>query len=518
MKKIPILLVFILFLLVVARVFADGKGPIRLEVPALLNVQRYHVLSLGQQGLMVFYESDEVNNERKRKWYFGLFDTLLQQKWLKYLGLTDKLTFVQARQKGNEILFLFQNNELVKSDYGFYELIHYTIAEQNFMKIAGTMPLKTEIAGFDFFGNTACLALNRIDKKADLLFINIKSGDVQPYHIENGENSRIEMLTYLKRKGFVVIAKLFRNKVFIQDKLLFFDKTGDKMKEITIENNNSHNIMRTYVPATNNDSILAFFGTYDLSTGKPFRFEDYKDNENPSTGGFFYLQLANQKQTKLKFYGFLDFSNISGTFLYRAYQMSKSKAKGGEKSIPVASLLYVGKPQLIKANNQYIITVEAYKPSYRTETRMDYDFYGRAFPYTYQVFDGYDFYDLILAGFSETGQYVWDNDFPLERIRTYKIEKHCLIQSDGNKMILAYIKGDKIVAQTIEGPADIGKRKEVKIAPKFVRDRVIQSDNSRIIHWYDNYYLVFGYQKLKNRTMKDQDYRTVFYLNKVAFE
>ena len=519
MKKIFIF--FVLFIinwgLPLVLTAQESKGAMRLEVPANLDVQRYHLVPLQKSGFLIFYESNEVNNEGKRKWFFGMFDTHMQQKWLKFLPLKNKLLFVTRKQRGNTLVLAFQNSGKINSDYGFYEIVTFDIKNEKFAHIAGTMPLKAHIKTLDFHNKTSCLGINIGHNKADILFVNLDNGNVNPYHIGNGTQGRVESVSYNRYTGkFDVFAKLFNGKTYDKDILLQFSLQGDKKNEISIKNNNALRIPANYSEAVKSDSLFLYFGTYNLITGTTFKLSDYNGADKPGTAGFFVLTLNGNKQTGFRFYDFLSFKNIPGTFANRTYQVKKEGK--GNTAKPMASLLYTGKPELIKHNDKYILSAEAYKPSYRTETRMDYDFYGRPYPYTYEVFDGYEIYDLILAGFTKNGEYIWDNDFPISGVHTYTLKRRTMVHPEEEYLIAAYADAGTIYAQLFDGPTDIGGVEKIRIAPKFIRDKVIDSDNEHIVYWYDNCYLVFGYQKLTNRTLKDQNYRTVFYVNKVVFQ
>ncbi len=191
--------------------------------------------------------------------------------------------------------------------------------------------------------------------------------------------------------------------------------------------------------------------------------------------------------------------------------------KNREQKAPIASLLNVAQPKITMVNGQLVFSVETYKASYRTETRLDYDFYGRAFPYTYEVFDGYDFYDVILAGFSPEGVFLWDNDFPTQSALTFQLTSHTMIHPFENKIVAASIKNGDIYSQMMTGSSDIGSVDKIPIASKFSRDRVVESDNGHITAWYANYFLVYGYQKVTNRAMNKKE-RTVFFINKIALQ
>ncbi|NQU33270.1 MAG: hypothetical protein HQ521_08555 [Bacteroidetes bacterium] len=184
----------------------------------------------------------------------------------------------------------------------------------------------------------------------------------------------------------------------------------------------------------------------------------------------------------------------------------------------VSASFNLNKPKVFRANNGvYIFSVEVYQPYYKTETRMDYDFYGRPYPYTYNVFSGYDFYDAIIAGISNDGVLLWSNDFPINDLLTYSTNRISTIFEDESLITLAYVNNGNVVSQTIDGPADID-RSEMKIGTNFPQDRIAQDENNHIVSWYGDYFLIYGYEKVKNRTLDDQSTRAIFYANKIAYK
>jgi len=58
----------------------------------------------------------------------------------------------------------------------------------------------------------------------------------------------------------------------------------------------------------------------------------------------------------------------------------------------------------------------------------------------------------------------------------------------------------------------------MKIGTKFPQDRISQDENNHIVNWYGDYFLIYGYQKIKNRTLSEQSTRVVFYVNKIAYQ
>ncbi len=61
-----------------------------------------------------------------------------------------------------------------------------------------------------------------------------------------------------------------------------------------------------------------------------------------------------------------------------------------------------------------------------------------------------------------------------------------------------------------------GASQSVVLESKYRGDKVMEDLGSRMIHWYDNYFICYGYQKIKNNRISGGK-RTTFYFNKLAF-
>ncbi len=502
--------------------FGQSLDAIRLEVPSSIDSEGFHVEAIGVDGVLIFYVSNEIDNEKKRKWYFGLFDTGLKQQWLKFLPLTDNIEFVKSKRIKNNLYFLFKNFGRDRSDYGYYEIVTYDIKKQNFEKISGSIPSKAEIAGFEIIGNTACLALNLKKRATDLVFISLSSGDLTPVHIDEGTPGYIEALYADPTHGlFYVAMKQNKDRRYITDHLLMYSKAGILKSNNTITNTEPLKYFRDYFFEKNGKSELLIFGTYNIVTGKNIAFKDIEEDAENTSAGMFFLKFVDGKQTSLKYYDFMGFNNISGAIGPNNFTTSKlpddSNSHGNNRSMVTASF-NLSNPLIYKSENgNNIFSVEVFQPHYKTETRMDYDFYGRPYPYTYNVFSGYDFYDVIIASITNDGILRWSNDFVIDDVLTYSKSRKSVVFTDNNYITMAYVNNGNVVSQTIEGPADIDRYK-TKIGSDFPQDRVTQDEFNHIVKWYGDYFLIYGYQKIKNRTLGEQATRVVFYANKIAYK
>jgi len=499
---------------------AQKLMPVRLEVAGDLDVESYHVELVGEDGVLVFYESNEINEKGKRVWYFGLLNKLLKQEWLKSVPLQSKLEYSTSTKANGKVYFLFKNRDKVSKEYDIYEIVIFNINEQHFTSISGSIPYKSKISGFSILDNTACFGLQMERQKADLAFVDLTTGEIVPVHLNKEEEVLIETIHADKKtKRFYMVAKYFNPVTFFTDYIYIYNSSGKKISTLKVDYPDNLRIPRNFKFASITLDQLSIMGTYDLLAGRKPSWKDLgseTDYESQAlSAGFFFLHFNKGEQNKFAFYDFMKFDNTYYSIHGKEIRTSKSNDYDFKK---VNVFYKISNPLIIHYDDKTVFSVELYKPYFKTESRMDYDFYGRPYPMTYQVFDGYEYYDVIFSGFDSNGNMVWNNDFPINDLKTYSLKNHVIAVAANNLLTFAYVNKGKIISQTFKGATDIGDREEMPLETKFKKDRVVQDENNRLKYWYEDYYLVYGYQKLRNRSLQDKSLRTVFYINKIAFK
>ncbi len=491
---------------------------IRLEIPNG-TTENFHLAPMSQNGLLIFYETNQLNAENNRLWYYALFDTHMKQKWLRPVALLDKLFYVNQKRVGNAVYFVFKGSGKLKKGAGYYDLLIYDIEKQTFRNIIGSLPLKAEIAGFAVQGDKLALALNLKNHKADMLIVNTKTGAIKVTHLNDLQQIAVDGIYRNRSAGtFVVVASGMDTKSSVRHVIYSFSPDASLVQKVDIKYFEPMSRLDNFVLADANGNNLKFFGAYHLVTKGGF-LSINNDEEKPNTAGLFYLSIENGQQKELRHFNFLDFNNIPGTFMQSVFHKSKGRMRKSSGVRPgTVSLLNITRPEVFHVNNGYVVAANAYVAYYKSESHMEYDFYGNMYPTNYRVFAGYQFYDVILTGFTGDGRMIWDNDFPMENILSYKIENKALVYPDSAVITLAYISAGQIITQDIRGGKKLDQREKINIASRYTRDRPVGSGESKMIHWFGHYFLVYGYQQLKNRALQNQPLRTVFYINKVTLQ
>ena len=520
-KFVAFVLFFTLLFPGTLKLLAQKKNKLRLirmEVTSG-NTDNFHMVPMGQNGLLVFYETNQINDQGKRLWYFALFDIHLKQKWLRPVPLTDRLYYIKQKQTDGEVYFVFRHSDKLKKGTGYYDILMYNKKEQSFKSIRGSMPLKVQIADFAVQGKMLCMGLNLTDNKADALFVNTATGAINVVHLNELQKVAVDGVFSNNSAGnIVIVANSLDTKSTIRHIVYSFRSDGTAVQKVDISYFDPMSRLDKFTLAEASGNNLKFFGAYHI-TAKGGFLSGNNNEDNPDTEGFFYLSIENGKQKDLRQFNFLDFKNIQGTFMQSEYHRSnKGKKKASEEHPGTVSLLDITHPFVFRTRDGFIVAADAYLPYYKSESHMEYDFYGNMYPTNYRVFAGYQFYDIILAGFTREGKMMWDNDFPMQNILSYKIENKALVYPDSTITTLAYVTGGQIITQDIYRDKKLDSREKINIASRYSRDRPVGGGESKLVHWYDKYFLVYGYQQLKNRALQNQPLRTVFYINKVALQ
>lgn len=497
---------------------AQALQAVRLEVPADINIESYHVQQLGKRGVLIFYESNELDADRKRKWYFALFDIALKQQWLKFVTIEDKSVFTGHATTNTKLHLLFSSSSGGRNDNNGYEIVSLDFLKNDFEQISGTFPAKAEIVGFEVIGQTACLGINKRSDETDLLFVNLLNGEINPLSIATEYPSRIgEVYAGNYDRNFYVSLKIKSDNRYIDDYIYQINTKAKTLAAVKIELDDNTKVIHKLAFHQSSKNDLTVLGVYDLPKGRVNDLSKLFEEDDPRTAGLVFFKFNKELIKDVKFYDFSQFDNIHSS-ISRSKPSARKVVNSSEGKVKtVSSFFNINRPYVVKTDKGFMFSVEVYKPHYITETRMDYDFYGRPYPYSYSVFDGYVFYDVIISELDNNGNLLWNNDFVFRDLKSFSLQRHSFVFADGEYVNALYVNEGKIFSKLIKQSIDVNKD-EIIIASGNSKDRIVEDENNHIMKWYDNFFLIYGYQKINNRSLSRKNERIVFYMNKVAYK
>ncbi len=519
--KIHIFLFPILVLFLGLSLPSAAQRPLRIELPARIDSRVYHLEPIESNGFLLFYESNELNEKGHRKWYFNLYDVQMEESWLQFVALADGMVFEQKRKLQNKVYFFFSIRDSKSAGQTGFQLLIYDIQNESFNLMSGSLPEKAEIAGFEVGNQYALIAINLPRYQADLLMLNLGDGTIKSVSLQVENQVILQQIAHDRQtERFLVAAKLYQSNSFDSDLFLVIDSHGNEYlrKQYTDE---QQRFIHSYVLHLHTINQLIVIGSYNNPVRRDRRIREGLPDAQNEASGFFFMKMEQDGSAEIAHYDFSSFDNIYSSLsmhdLMRARQrQARNRRNSDEIPINVAFQFY--NPQLTQHNGQLIYGAEAYRPQYRTETRMDYDFYGRPIPYTYTIFEGYNFFNFLLAGFNSEGKLLWNNDFELRELLSPQLEQHVWTQTDSTGIIMVYNTNGRITSKLIDESEVIGKVEQIRNETFYPTDRIQEETFSRIVQWYDQYYLAYGYQQIANNRLTNNNLRTVFYINKLAFE
>ena len=500
---------------------AQTVEPSRIEIAARIDVPSYQKVLLGKNGFLLFFESTDLTEEGKKKWYFTLYDTNFQEQWVQNVAVTNGWGCSATTTSSNQAMFLFTNMEGRKSEKAGYELLKFNLSESRFQLLGGSLPEKAKIVGFASIENRVLLGVNLDKFQSDLLLYDMDQFTVNslPHGLQN--QTLIQNITSdTVSKQFIVAIKSFDSKRFKEEVFQIYDPKGRQI--ISVPLTTSPYFLHSYLLSGEHKGTLVAIGSYDNSGGRSNKITETADQDAltfTSKGLFFIRVNANGVQAQ-RYHPFEGFTNIykalSKDDLMRTRQrQSRSRDKQSRDDI----VFQFYKPRLQNIGDNYLFAAEAFKPQYRMETRMDYDFYGRLSPFTYTIFEGYNFFSGLIAGFDKQGNLLFSNDVELRDVMLQRLQSVVDVFSDSTDIVAAFVKKGVITSKMMNHSGkEVGQIEQTKVENTFANDRVTEENFSEINWWYGNHFLVSGYQRITNNRLRAQNPRNVFYLQKMVLE
>jgi hypothetical protein len=495
---------------------ADTDRPVRVEIPVKSTDETYHLLPVSSTGALLYFKSVETINDSLTKWYFSLYDTDLHPLWVKSIPLRSELEVRDFSIEKDTITLLFIESEKTK---GIARLEILLRLECKSGKITGSRySLNGNIipAKFVVFHDHAFLGYNLKNEPAHIQIIKTVTGEVADCMLTSqGTNSTITgfIIDTLSNTLYATIRKAISKKNNISD-LLKINFSGTKISETEISTiSPAWEIRNLQLFPVNTDDLLVI-ATYS-EAGK-----SAKDGLSNTSTGFFTCRIRNGVQADIRFTSFLDLKNFKNILAEKDLEILKKKGAKKNQSMnefaPEVNLLV---HPLIVHNDQVLFLGESYIPEYHPENFTEFDFYGRPYINTYNVFDGYRYSSAIVAGFDKSGNLKWDNSMEIRNLISPELNpKVNIFCFSSDTMVLCYSSEARIASKIIKGNDVVEKLDFSTMEQMYPEDKMLTESKNYMVPWYGPFFLCYGFQEIKNINSSENKKRTVYYFTKVKFE
>lgn len=543
--------VFVLIICSAFSVWAQNGNPMRFEIAAPNGSDPFNYVSAGKSGVCIFFPTINESGKDSVSWSFMMVDEQLKEKWHKLVPLHKDVTYLKSISTKDAIYLLFHDTKQNKEGNIFVFMIIPRL--QLITEHRGMIPDKAEAVDFEIFDNRAFIGYNSRKGQPGIIGFSLVTGEKRSYDITSEQDALLlDISIDTTRQDIFATYKIqfssSKNHIYVNQ----YNSPGALVKtyDFTEQNEKKNFNSAQYIPLGEGNGMLA--GTYGFNVTNTRRQYDYYDyyynnyytnyyspyylrqsnydanqDKTPVSDGYYTAVVKNGIADKIKYYNFSKFNNAfkyitepSALRLKPRSDKNNDNPDAGDQSgiddnDKTLNLRLITHEILIE-NGCFLIASEAYSPEYHTNTQMSYDFYGRAFPTTYQTFDGFRYSHAFVAGFDSSGKMLWNNGMEMRDIITKYLNRKLNCMFEGDETVLYYNANNKVAFKTIKGNTIVDNTSYTTLPPVRGTDQFLDEYFGTIEYWYGDYFIATGYETIRNNYLENNK-RNVFYISKLAF-
>ncbi|MBQ6771723.1 MAG: hypothetical protein IJP44_12200 [Bacteroidales bacterium] len=502
---------------------AQQVEPVRYEVSRWNKEQGCHFEPFGAQGGLICIETEKTDKEKHRLWQFSCLDSSLYETRSDLIPLPEKMAFFASASDKGFASFLFVNDGNKKvSDSLDFLVVAFDRQENSYRTFWDKWPEKTVPLAVNVVDGTMMLAMNSKSGNGCLRFYDLGSDQNREVTPTQSESFILfQTASFQEEHCFVVAAKEFENKRFVSTSFLVYSPSGTLRSSCRYDNIPNATLGRMGFRFDESQNLVVI-GTLERETGRKVKLEGLTEDFDKESVGVVWMKCA-AGTPESRVFLFKDMPEIeyaltsSDRVRVREERLRKQKNENIAKGEIAFQFLT---PRLTDFGDLTVFAAEAFMPYYHTETRTSYGYYGYygGYPYTYTVFDGYDFFSEILLAFDKEGRLKWQSSVKFDNELTYDLYPHATEGACFGEFVVAspYRNKLRFTAFDASGSPLMGQQEE-KLEAIHGADYVEDEYFAQIAPWYGSRFLVFGSQIIQNSTQPKQR-RTVFYLHKVQYD
>ena len=469
----------------------------------------------------MLYETEKTDKEKHRLWSFSCIDSSLYETRNDLIPLPDKLTFVDSGSDDHFAAFLFVNDGNKKAaDSLDFLVVSFNRQEKTYQTFWNKWPEKSVPLSVEVADGTMMMALNNKSGNGILYFYDLTDNACRTVTPSSSSFVLFQTEAFAKAHCFVVAAKEYENKRFVSTSFWVYAPNGGLQGSYRYDNIPNAALGRM-VFRFDEDRKLVVIGTLERETGKKVDLQGVTENFDKESVGVVWMRFASSTPDS-KVYLFKDMPEIEHALTASdrvRLREEKLKLSKNQKAVKGEIAFQFLTPRLTQYGDLTVFAVEAFMPYYHTETRMNYGYYGYGgYPYSYTVFDGYDFFSEVLLAFDKDGQLQWQQSVKFDNELTYELFPHATEGNCYGELVVAspYRNKLRFTAFDVQGQPLMNLQEE-KLAPIYGADYVEDEYFAQMVKWYGSRFLVYGSQIIQNGS-QPKPRRTVYYLQKVQYD
>lgn len=506
MKIILSVLFFILITL--PKLYSQVNLEKRLEYSEDDKSYKYEFFSYGEEGGLIKYL---VRNRRKREIITHLVsvDEKLNEERKHSYATSERLTSVE---------FYKVNNLLIPIDYsyksGVYQLRIINRESLSIKLFEGKFRRKSTVEHISLLGDNLFVTTSH-KRGTTLRIINIINNEYKEIKIDVGEYkgaalSNMERVKVGDQEEYHIQFSFYEKKKTSRH-LIFRYSSNGKLK--------SSPFILSLAP---DKAIVDMRFTYSEEAAEFIVSGTYTaDKKSGYANGLYTARIDEQgKISGVKMHNFLELDHFT-EFLSKR-KLEKLNRKKKRKEAKGNELVYKGRANVhniyVYQGKRYLIS-EFYYATYRMES---YSFNGQI--HYRSVFDGYQYTHALVAALDDAGELRWTHIFDMGVTqKPYELKEFIRlnINTDGD-LELSYANSSALKFITFTEDGAVNRKRSFNYIKTDNKEETVKyTINSNVVYWYDNYYVVSGFQKVKTAPAetkkKKKKKRKIYFIHLISY-
>jgi hypothetical protein len=528
MRKLTLFVVLLLFQsLAIGQVkFLDRYEVIGEPYDPIFEIMRTEL------GLVSFRTIQPKNFSGERSFQFFVADEGLNSKGIVEMPIRNNYDMIGYDTEGDKLYVLLARGTTPNAQKYILEV---DLRSNQGLEYQAENLLELELVEF-LVQNKKAVFMGTSDTRPVIQILDLEDKTLQTVQGIYGNNTQVlqvrkdpeleSLEVVISRKGN------YRNRETL---ILTYDMNGVLVREIKVDQFGSPNqdIL---------DGLLLADQNY-----QQVMIGSYGENNRTSYQGMYIMEINEFGEYQFKFYTLEDFPNFYNYLKERAQekrnkQILKELEQGKTPSIrnkyavrdvrETADAYYVYFDQLTVSVARGGARSTVYSPfnTYRYDriNRMGYA------PYYMDPFLSPNFNQTQLYNFTEykyvsahfvkvakSGQVLWENSANYQGFSINYPEPFGEIAIKGDDLYHVYLENDQIIASFFRNGEKVFDRQmfDLELLDESERIRKTDFETLRLVHWYDNYFLISGKQSIRYlNSEKKEDVKEVYFMSKIVLD
>ena len=493
-ERFLILVILVVTQFLCSNLWAQSDPPLRIELPTAQDADDYHFSLMGKEGVVVFYEGLQLNDDTT-EWVLMQYDTNLQKHCVFNIHLPPQAAFRQSFFSQGKLYLLYQEVVGKKESPRTFISVVDVAAKTEQLHVIQNIP-KFDGAKLEVVDGHVIFSFVYSDTYW-IYYYNTHTEKLQPFIVPDAAiiSEQFVEIDSLNQKVLLGLGVLYSNRVAM---MTVYETSYDgellKAVHLPVYEDYYYNTARMKVIDSSHAIIM---GTYNLATSKKSGFYH---------SGVYTLTYDNSTMGYPEFYNY--------TNLQRKDTLKNGKVK--QQSLDLQ--LLVG--DILSNDSCYTLITEVYYPEYNYNSSY-YDnssyYYGGTYNPPTTTFVGYRYVNAYVTCFDRKGELLWDNYFPFTNILTRRLARRVSLYYAPFGTAIFYPYNTNLTCCLINGYELLENTETIPIECLYKKDVVEYSRDVNMYNWYDNKFVITGYQSIIATGKGNKGKRYVFFINKLEY-